>query len=152
MPLSLRIVPNSFSDSGPRGIILTGASQHFHAVLTNTGKSTIRLWQDSCSWGYSNLSFEAEDQDGKKIAIIRKQRGWEKNFPDWIAIPPGDYLVLDIKFDDNTWQNPPLLDPGQQKLMNLRAIYESTPTKEARANKIWSGKVVSPKNAYALFR
>jgi len=150
--LAVRIVPTSFTETGNRGITLIDPSQHFTVVVTNVGKDTIRLWRESCSWGYSNLSFEAQDEDGTQVMVAKKQREWEKNYPDWMVIPPGDHLVFEVTFDPATWGHAPLPKPGQQRTVSLRAVYESADSKEAKANKVWSGKVVSPKNTYTLFR
>jgi len=150
--LSLRIVPTSFTGTGARAITLIDPSQHFAVVLTNVGKSPVRVWRETCSWGYSNLSFEVQDQDGSLVTVTRRQRPWEKNFQDWMVLPPGDHLVFDVTFDATTWQHAPLPEPGRQRTVGLRAVYESADGKEARANKVWSGKVVSPQNPYTLFR
>jgi len=150
--LGVRIVPTSFTDKGTRNITLIDSSQHFSVVLTNIGKDTIRLWRESCSWGYFNLSFEVQYPGGKQVLVTRKQRVWEKNYPDWMIIPPGDHLVIEVTFDPNIWQNSPLPAPGQQQTVSLRAVYESADSKEAKANKVWSGRAVSPANTYTLFR
>jgi hypothetical protein len=149
--LSVRIVPTNFADAGPRGITLSGPSQHFSVVITNIGRDSIRLWRQTCSWGYANLSFEAKDANGATVAVTKKQRGWEKNFPDWITIPPGDHFVVDVAFDVASWQNSPLPKAGQQKLVSLRAFYEIPADPETKANKVWVGKVASPQNMYAIF-
>ena len=150
--LAVRIVPTSFSGTGTRAITLIDPSQHFTVVLTNVGKNPIRLWREWCSWGYFNLSFEAQDQDGTKVTVTKKQREWDKNYPDWMIIPPGDHMVFEVTFDAVTWRTPPTPEPGKQRVVSLRAVYESADTKEARAHEVWSGKVVSPQNIYTLFR
>ena len=151
-PLAVRIVPSGFTDTGTRSILLADRSQHFSVVITNTGKNTIRLWKESCSWGYRNLSFEAEVEGKGSVHVTKKERGWEKNFPDWIAVPPGDHLVLEVSFDPVVWQNSPLRQPGDHRLVSLRAVYESAADKESQAHQVWSGKVVSPRNTYTIFQ
>jgi hypothetical protein len=150
--LSVRIVPSGFTATGTRSIVLLDPMQHFNVVVTNTGKTTTRLWRESCSWGYANLSFEVQEQDGTTLRVVKKPRTWEKNVPDWMVIPPGDHLVLEVAFDPATWQSPPMPRPGQQRLVSLRAVYETGDTPEASAGHVWSGRVVSPLNSYTIFR
>ena len=152
VPLTLRIVPTSFTGTGTRGITLIDPSQHFSVVLTNVGKNRIRLWREWCSWGYFNLSFEAQDENGTQVMVTKKPREWEKNYPDLMVIPPGDHMVFEVTFDPAIWQNSPRPEPGQQRIVSLRAVYQSADSKESKAKKVWSGKVVSPKNTYTLFR
>jgi len=150
--LTVRIVPSGFTDTGTRSIVLQDKSQQFQVVVTNTGKDTVRLWRETCSWGYPNLSFEVVDQSGTTVRVIKKSRGWEKNVPVWMAIPPGDHLVLEVAFDPTTWQNAPMPRAGQQRVFDMRAVYEIGETPEAKANHVWSGRVVSAVNSYTIFR
>jgi hypothetical protein len=150
--LAVRIVPTGFTETGGRAITLFDPSQHFSVVITNVGKSPVRLWRDWCSWGYFNLSFEATDQDGMRVAVTKNQRAWDKNYPDWMIIPPGDHMVIEVAFDAATWRNAPVPPPGQQRTVKLRALYEVPADAEAKTNKVWTGKASSPENTYTLFR
>jgi hypothetical protein len=150
--LSARIVPTSFKETGTRAITLFDPSQHFAVVLTNVGKNPIRLWREWCSWGYFNLSFEAKDQNGAAFIVTKKPREWNKNYPDWMIIPSGDHMVIEVTFDGATWQNAPTPETGQQRIVSLRAVYESVDSQEAKTNEVWTGKVLSPENTYTLFR
>lgn len=150
--LAVRIVPTSFNETGGRAITLFDPSQHFSVVLTNVGKNPVRLWREWCSWGYFNLSFEATDQDGARVTVTKNPREWNKNYPDWMIIPPGDHMVIDVTFDAITWRNAPTPEPGQQRTVSLRAVYESADGEDAKTNKVWTGKVSSPENTYTFYR
>jgi hypothetical protein len=150
--LAVRIVPSGYTDMGTRSITLIDPSQHFAIVLTNIGSHPIRLWRNWCSWGYFNLSFKVQDQEGRTFVVKRKQRPWNKNYPDWMIIPPGDHMVIKVAFGSSKWQNSPLPKPGLQRVVKLQAVYESAESKEAKKHGVWCGKVSSPENTYTIFR
>src|SRR6188472_4536687 len=63
---------------------------HFHVLVKNVSDAPLRLWTDKYSWGYGNLSFEQVAADGTVTKVKKKPRGWDKNFPDWLELQPGD--------------------------------------------------------------
>lgn len=150
--LAVRIAPTGHTEVGGRAITLFDPSQHFAVVVTNIGKKPVRLWREWCSWGYFNLYFEATDEKGARVVVRKNPREWTKNFPDWMIIPPGDHMVVDVTFDATTWGSAPLPEPGQNRTVSLRAVYESTDGEDAKENKVWTGKVSSPECEYTLFR
>jgi hypothetical protein len=150
--LAIRIEPTGGVQPGGQAVSLFDASRHFSVVLTNIGATPIRLWQDWCSWGYFNLSFEMNERNGRHVTISRKMKVWEKNFPDWTTIAAGGELVIDVAFDPTIWHNAPALGTAKQQTIRLRAVYESAEGKDAREHKVWTGKIASPENTYALFR
>jgi hypothetical protein len=122
----------------------------FHVVVTNNTTKAIRLWKEWCSWGYFNLSFEARDKDGKLIKIARAERGWLKNYPDWIVVPPGEHFVIDVSFAEQPWTATPGPLPRPQQTIKLRAIYEISSDKETKQEGVWTGKVSSIEREYTL--
>jgi len=150
--LAIRIDPTGGMQPGSGRISLFDASRHFSVILTNVGKSPVRLWKDWCSWGYFNLSFEMTDQNGRRVIVSRKMKVWEKNFPAWTTVAAGDQMVIDVTFDPAIWRNPPALEGAKERTISLRAIYESTAGKDANEHQIWTGKIASPENTYLLLR
>jgi hypothetical protein len=138
--LSLRIVPDSLNGDGK----LIHSARMFSVVLTNIGKGPVRLWRESCSWGYDNLSFEIKNADGAATRLRKRPRVWEKNFPDWAALAPGSRMVFEVLLDASTWINVPLSKVGSSRTLQLQAIYESTEDKDSRASRVWVGRVASP--------
>jgi len=140
--------------------------RHFHVTLTNTSSHEIQLWREWCSWGYFALSFEVEDSDGKKWTIKRADRGWDKNYPDYFTLPPGESFPLDVELNDGTWENLSVFEapgpgfirvPGYEdfptdkmKNIRMRAIYEVRGDSDSRENDVWTGSVVSPWDDYIL--
>jgi hypothetical protein len=151
-PITVRIVPTRWSEKGERMILLSPATQDFHVVLTNVAKEPVRLWREWCSWGYFTLRFEMTEQNGKKVSITKQPIGWNKNYPDWTVIPPGEHMVFAVKFDASTWQNVPLLEAENPQIIRLKAIFEIPEEVEAKERKIWTGRVASPEDTYTFYR
>jgi hypothetical protein len=152
MSLAVRIVPTRYTEPGGRVITLFDPADHFSVVLTNVGRDPLRLWRESCSWGYFNLTFEATDEQGTRVTVAKTPRDWNKNFPDWTILAPGDHMVIEVTFDRSTWRDAPLPEPGQQRTVSLRAIYEIPEDDETKSNNLWTGRVASPETTYTLFR
>ncbi|HEX7508999.1 MAG TPA: hypothetical protein VF550_19655 [Polyangia bacterium] len=150
--VTVRIVPASFREASGGMLAFFDPSQHFHVVITNGDAKSIRLWREQCSWGYANLSFEARGPDGKVAKITKKPRAWEKNSPDWTTLLPGDHLVLDVTFDVAIWQNAPLPASGQQRTVDMKAIFEIAEDSQTKQNHVWTGKVSSVESKYTIFR
>jgi hypothetical protein len=149
-PFSVAIaVPTRF---GKRSIELYRPEQHFHVVLTNISKHDVSVWREWCSWGYFNLSFEVTDSEGKTVVVKKKQRGWGKNYPDFATIDPNGNFVIDVTFDPEVWENPPLPEEGKSQTLSIRAIYESAECGEAKESKVWTGRAVSEKKEYTIWR
>jgi len=149
-PITVRIVPESLDERGEREILLLPPPRHFHVVLTNVAKEPIRLWREWCSWGYSTLSFEATDQSGKTVNIMKKPREWNNNYPDWTIIPPGDHMVFDVTLNESIWKNVPLPEAGKSRVVKLKAIFEIPNDKYAKEKKVWTGRVASPEYTYIM--
>jgi hypothetical protein len=144
--LSVRIVPTSHQDR--TGLVIAG---RFHVVVTNVSKQPARLWKEWCSWGYFNLSFIAAERDGKTFAVKKRKRGWNGNWPDWMIVPPGDHLVLDVSFRDPIWRDAPLPEAGQSRRILLQAVYQVTENEKSNEHGVWTGRVASPEAVYTIY-
>jgi hypothetical protein len=69
-----------------------------------------------------------------------------------MIVPPGDHMVIDVTFDAATWRNAPLPKQGEHRTVNLRALYESAASPEAKTDQVWIGKASSANDAYTIFR
>jgi hypothetical protein len=145
-PLSVRIVPGSHQER--TGRVIGG---RFHVVVTNVSKQPARLWKEWCSWGYFNLSFIAAERDGKTVAVKKRERGWDKNWPDWMIVAPGDHLVFDVSFRDPIWQDAPLPEAGRSRRVLLQAVYEVTEDEQSKKHGVWTGRVASPEAVYTFY-
>ena len=129
-------------------------SDRFHVLVTNVSGTPKRLWTERYSWGYSNLSFELIGKGGTVVKIAKKPTGWDKNFPDWFELGPGETFVLDVNwFGDNViWDNVPSRGKGSKaKLIKLRAVYQSAADEESTKLGVWTGKIESTLGTYAIW-
>lgn len=126
---------------------------HFHVLVKNVSDAPLRLWTDKYSWGYSNLSFELVAADGTVTQIKKKPRGWDKNYPDWLELKPGDTYVLNVNFGAaDIWENAPTAAAGKKPtLVQLRAVYEIAPDEQSTKSAVWTGKLQSAVDTYAIW-
>jgi hypothetical protein len=142
--LHVSLAPHQASDGSPPFIALAAGSPQLTVALTNRDSHTLRLWKDSCGWGYQNLSFELIDAAGRSITITRAERGWEKNIPAWNDLPSGASLSTDVTLSAVEWRGLPLLKRGEQRAVRIRAIYQSEAGFDATAHDVWVGAARSP--------
>ena len=124
-------------------IVLGDPSPQLSVVIRNTGSESVRVWKDSYSFGYRNLSFELTDPAGKRFAVTRVDRIWEKDFPAWDTLAPGASMTIDVSFTAKDWQGLPRLEPGERRTVRVHALYRSAAGYEAKLNSVWVGSVAS---------
>lgn len=149
-PLAVRIVPSSYNEAMGRSL-----GRHFYVVATNLSRRPIKLWRDWCSWGYFNLSFQATDRDGRRYIAKKRLRGWDKNYPDAMIVPPGDHMVFEVTIDETLWQDAPWPVAGplfEPKIVRMKAVYEVQVDGQAREHGVWTGRITSPEETCALYR
>ena len=134
--------------------IYPNAYAHFYVVMTNVSNKPLRLWSESYSWGYSNLSFQVTDKNGKITIIKREKLEWDKNVTSWIFLQPGDLRVLEVTLDPKIWQNVDALLPEkfEPKKVKIKAIFEIPEDRDAKECNVWTGKVYSPEQTYTIYR
>jgi hypothetical protein len=138
-PLDVSLAPHGASGSSPPVVALAAESPQLTVVLTNKDPHTLRLWKDSCSWGYRNLSFELIDAAGRSITVTRAERGWEKNVPAWNDLPSGGSLSTDVTLSAAEWRGLPALKHDEQRIVRMRAIYQSEAGFDAMTHYVWVG-------------
>jgi hypothetical protein len=131
-------------------------ASHFHALVTNTSDKPVRLWTDRFSWGYDNLSFDLIGDGGEVVRITKNPRDWTKNYPDWLELAPGETYVLNVDFFSDAgkeiWDNPPVAEgAAKPKLLKLRAVYEISPDTQSKELGVWTGKITSAAETYAVW-
>lgn len=146
-PLTVRIVPTQYHEKTGRTI-----SGDFQVVLTNVSDRPVRLWREWCSWGYFSLSFVVTGEDGKSVAVRKKSRGWDKNYPDATIVPPGDHFVFRVSFDDAIWQDSPLPERGRSRTVQLKAEYAVESDEQSEKLGVWTGRASSPEDRFTIWR
>ena len=138
--------------NGQRTIQVGRQAARFHVIIENSSERQVNLWREWYSWGYFNLKFLMTDESGATWIAKKKEKEWEKNFPDFLSVDPSDKMVIDVTFDPDVWEN--VLPPGteQSTTVSMIAIYESEDSEDARKRGIWSGRLVSDKRDYTLMR
>lgn len=127
--------------------------QQFHVLVKNVSDAPLRLWTDRYSWGYENLSFEVIAEDGRVTSVKKRPREWSKNIPDWLQLQPGDSYVLTVNFSAaDIWENPPEALAGKKpSLFKMRAVYEIKPDDQSTKHAVWTGKLESAVDTYAIW-
>ena len=139
-------------ENGQRTIQVGRQATGFQVIIANTSERRVNLWREWCSWGYSNLKFQITDEAGATWVVRKKEKEWEKNFPDFVSIEPGNKMVIDVTFDPDVWEN--IIPPGtkQSTVVSMTAIYESEDSGDSRKKDVWSGRLVSEEGKYTLLR
>lgn len=95
-------------------------------LLINHTDTAVSFFEDWNSWGYFNLYFEINAKDTTYL-ITKKDRYWDKNFPSFKTLFPGDSLELafsghglDCSFSQYSGPINTILSPGN----SIRAIYK----------------------------
>jgi len=138
--------------NGQRTIQVGRQATRFNVIIENLSEHRVNLWREWCSWGYFNLRFQFTDEKGIMWIAKKKEKDWEKNFPDFVSVDPRDKLVIDVTFNPDIWKNilPP--DAGRSRTVSIVAIYESEDSDDAKKRGVWSGHLVSDKREYTLVR
>lgn len=143
-PESLRVSFALPKRGDARTLSLGESAAEFHVVLTNISSEPVRLWKEWCSWGYFNLTFELEFDDEKPVPVEKTERGWDKNFPDFVEIPPGEHFVLPVRLTADVWKFDFVKRGGAEpRRARLRAVYAVEPDDQSRAHGVWTGRVES---------
>lgn len=79
----------------------------FKVSIFNGTKNPVTLLQETCSWGYEMVSFEAMDPAGHTSNITRKPKAWDKNYPKESIVESTGFSLRSIYFGDGTWQGFP---------------------------------------------
>ncbi len=126
---------------------------HFHVVVTNNTNKPVRLWQERCSWGYYNLSFEVIDAGGKKHTIKKRWiKAWSADAAIHQTLAPGKHRVIDVYFDNLNaksiygWNLDSLLKKAKANLrfreIKIRPVFEIEPDKRSKKQNVWTGKII----------
>lgn len=127
------------------------SDSHFHVVLRNNRDDTVRLWREWCSWGYYNLSFEFVYADGSKEVGEKNKIYWTRNFPSWMKLQSNESRVIDVDWtDEKKWKGFKRL--GSDELVKVKAIFEISDDRDARADDVWVGRVESEPLEVKFFR
>lgn len=121
---------------------------NFHILLKNISDKPQKIWAETCSWGYNNLSFELLVNDSN-IIIKKVPISWYRNVPVYLILNPNEYTVFDIYITSNEWENFPKIN--SRTAARLKAIYEVKENEESEKFNVWTGRVDSSALNVVLF-
>ena len=117
-------------------------AREFYVVLTNLSAKPQAVFEDWNSWGYQTISFEFTTRAGQKIVVSKREADFVRNFPSTFLIQPGEHQVFAIRLD-KYWEAKPALPKANEMPINLKAIYQVSPTPEATKAGLWTGRIES---------
>lgn len=120
----------------------------FKVIATNRSGKTLKIWEDSNSWGYAALRFEITEAGGGKAVVRQKERDWRKNMPTFWSVADGGQVVYDVSLGSDEWEGLPKSLKGST--VTMRAIIEILPDEQSKELGVWTGKVASPPAEYLL--
>jgi hypothetical protein len=138
--------------NGQRTIQVGRQATIFHVIIENSSEHQVNLWREWSSWGYYNLKFQFTNEKGATWIARKKEKEWEKNFPDFVSVDPRDKMVTNVTFTPDIWENVLPPDTELSTTVTMIAIYESEDSEDARKRGVWSGRLVSDKREYILLR
>jgi len=121
----------------------------FYVVLTNVSREPQAVWESWNSWGYQAISFELATKDGKEFVLSKRPGIFTVNFPSTFLVEPGEHQVYAIGLDE-WWEAHPTLPKRDEMPITLKAVYEVTPTPEAKEFKVWTGRLESHSYIFSL--
>lgn len=133
-----------FADGDSLG---TSSWSHFHFLLLSD-KDDLQVFKDTNMWGYFARSFTLR-AESKQYEITRRERGWDKNYPEPVTINRGDVLVTNISLCDGSWRVSPAL-PAKSQYVQIAGRYslhrENDPPKDSVMmpnDNLWHGAITS---------
>ena len=141
-PFQIAIVPERSTEQGAEISWAADSKEIFYVVLTNTTDEPQRIFETWNSWGYQAISFELTLASSKKVKMAMRDQVFTKNFASTSTIPPKGHFVFPITLNDD-WQGRPEFEKEGPTTVQLKAIYEISPTFESKEYAVWAGKVES---------
>lgn len=117
-------------------------SAYLHIIIENTSNKPQRHFDEWNSWGYFNITLRWTDRDGKSGTVTKVPRGWDRNYPSTVTLPPGDMLVREVPLPSPAWQG----WPDRGGILKVKATYhqqKSDDPGEPADPLVWVGSATS---------
>lgn len=95
-------------------------------VIKNNTDAIASFYEDWNMWGYFNIAFQVRSTRGIDT-LYKKMRNWDKNFPSYEALFPGDSMVMYFHLRDTKYESSPFegyLPMPEKGLLGIKAIYK----------------------------
>ena len=97
----------------------------FSVIIKNNTDSIASFYEDWNMWGYYNLYFKINLKEDTIYFTKKQKEGWDKNFPSYYALNPGDSMIIDYTKDCSCkWSEFRCLPAGNYESVKIKAIYE----------------------------
>jgi ankyrin repeat protein len=124
-------------------------SDVFQVRFTNRSAKPIRLWSETCQYGYQALSFRFVAPDGLPSRMYKRvphQSAWKNKLPETCIVPPGGTLAWKVSpssffWGEYAWIGVP--EPNTGKPIKITASYEVTANQAAKDYAVWTGRIAS---------
>jgi hypothetical protein len=118
-------------------------------VVLNRSDADLKVWRNWCSWGWFQPSLEFRNEKGKVVRVVRKDRPWDKNYPDFWTMAPGEPFVLSLNLTDSVvWKCDVPIESLKGKSLDVRAVFAAEPDEASKEDRVWTGRTASPWRTY----
>ena len=97
----------------------------FSVIIKNNTDSMTSFYEDWNMWGYYNIHFEIIVHGKIEYFTKREKRGWDKNFPFYSALKPGDSMIINYTKDCSCqWSEFPCLTEKNYDSAKIKVVYQ----------------------------
>ncbi len=111
-------------------IIITRQPTLFYVVIENISSSAKTVGGAIMGNKDSFVKLEVIDEDGKKTIIEKERERTSSSIQGTQYIRPGELKAIEMVLDPGKWKNIPLIEPGVDKYLQIRAIVRTDYVKE----------------------
>jgi len=97
----------------------------FQVIVTNTDSSAQQFYENASSGGYSSISFEITDENGKSNVVRKKKDTDASSTVTSTYLNPQEKRVFGIRILEDTWENAYKLHKQGARKFKVRAIYDN---------------------------
>ena len=112
-----------------RRIYVTEQPTPFHIVLTNVTSSSQQLYDENRTGGYSSISIEMIDEQGRRQVIKRKKERKSSSTTSFKYIGSGKREVITMLVHPNEWENVYVMEEGTPRRFKVRVLYQNKATR-----------------------
>lgn len=119
---------------------------HLRTTLTNQSSGTVRIWEQSNSWGWGTfiLIINTSDAGNDCYRLVPKPQIWTANLPRFINISPGKQQIFEVSSGKPEWDNLNSIEHLKHSSFYVRAALCIPETSEAIEFNVFIGKILSP--------
>jgi len=97
-----------------------------NVLIINHTDTVTSFFEDWNSWGYFNISFQIRSGD-TTYTVYKKDRDWDKNFPSFKTLFPGDTMQMKFSLNINDCDSSPFngkIQVNSKRPETIKAAYK----------------------------